>query len=1772
MQILDENNNISDNPSYFGCYHKFNEKFASFENVMCCESGDILMSEGESQKVFVSPNLDLTNGVYYSFSIHENVGRLPNAIPNTLQKLQLNPYQDYIRLRFERLDNPEANKMIAKLMREIGKGMYDSKQRMIFELLQNADDAPGKEKVGFHIDISGDYFFIMHDGAPFNKDDVEAITSAAESTKRDDSSKTGYKGIGFKSVFTDSEEVWIKSGGYQFAFLRNSPFFKNFDKFYFSSKRYNDHPEFIDEDKLKFRNQRLRFNGATDIPWQVIPIWQEKLPVEFNDSNFAAYPNPVQFALKIGKENINEYKSAIENIVKRPQFLLFLRNTSKFNSPKNGVLILRHDTKEIIKITKLRGDYRKEFAYTKQVFENIEVSDHAFSELNIGLKKKFTKNEFDIETTFFTDLNGREIDTIPPKLATATLTEISFGILLKDGKLSPEEDYIRGVLKYSSLFTYLPMEDTRFQLPFLVNADFVPSSNRQKIQGDNLWNKYIMIKVAEKHIATLSHYALEFIKDNNPNSSYLSLLLKNQLPEDDTAQQIIDAYNEKYLEQLNVVSIVVNDNNQSQLLSETIIDDSGLIELFGQDIFYEIYETSKRLPHSNLDESYLKEYIYLDVEVIDLEELAGHVTPEICERLGVLIVENSLYETPKLLQWLDKLVIHIPEYFGKIPFILHDSSLFSLECLVTEEDAWLINENTSNYQELLKELSYHIINLNLDEYSSIKEYLHSYKGYVNDKAIAYQRISENSTLSALPITAKLKLIDFFQNSEFMVGIGAGNYFGKLKLFVDENTIPRPLQQLLSRKEGLEVDSIHEYRILENEFTHLTDALQKELIEKEAIFTSFILKTDLFNEWSVKFNSENISTYVNDLKIIYSWVNNTDEISSAAWASIPWLFIDDDLRFLSTDKVYWSNAFYGMLPEDYEITKSILQNAEIKKLPQQSCGDIIKSFKLKTDDLSDVDWTVVKELETLPANTFLDWMELDGNFGSFFEEYTLNLNELNLWSIEGIPEIKIYDSSNKELTNYIQSSENLSLSYTELDGLLCSESRFKIGVLQGDKLLKSLINSGLYNQNLASYLPTQIDWKLLDNFISNLQTLKLNTGIEYDVSSPENIILYSLLKFIDDTNDIPEEVLTTINNLRGKIVIDEQPLRSFDTSNTISFGKGKKAHGLVLSDVLNEYEGESDVLDEILNSFVTTDKRKLRRLIFNNRFLTPQDIHYKIENEKRTFYSEHQVAFQLLDKSYGNNRNWSKQHFDTFYLSQDNKIQIENSYKLLLDILLELPLTKLIDFEFLDFELLNCVDKTYAIESEYIPDWLEDWVSIDQIKRLDFLADLHYNIIDSPIVNFRKSLVAKEYDQNSVIRYFEVSKPNMQMIWNSIEWLSDFNSDIVTRNIAVIKQVNDYIQFSTENQLEITIPVIKAIDMEGDFSYHLRAIDVQSKLLKIDSQNEFTYSIFIALKSSDDNSIFIDNNIGELSEHYNIENIELEESINTKVLEETSSLWQEPFYRKWEFYNDYPIHIYKGNEIPYVRSYNEVIINEFTRDLKVENDGGFYVSKILSKDILDSLPSSFPDDKLTSLKEWERRTLKDPSLIEDNPFEETYNETFDRMIQDRYGISEERQNDENSNAKKQVLYYLEDLGYDVDEGHSENDYAALYNIKDSTGNKLNFIVRSARGGLLYLDKEHWDMLESSDFNLVVIYPGHKPKLFKNRMDLLSEELAEKILFRIPNNKNISELDGIFESLESESHIILVTSEKMKESLFSELSKNKEFNKLEKGAIEGDDFKL
>ncbi len=435
LQNYLERSNIKENRFYGICivtesgYKIVGDIISKFEGFL------LLRQDGDRLSISVSNSeFEYIPNCYYEFSIKVSIRGVnkdeviaidySNNFPNLLE---FNPYKEITRLRYERLDNPEANRMIAHLMREIGKGLYSSKQRMIFELLQNADDTPAGDVVSFHIDAYHDYFLVMHNGVPFNQDDVEAITSAAESTKRNDKKKTGYKGIGFKSVFTDSEEVIIKSGGFLFTFKRNHLAYNNFDAFYFSKKRYKDYPALLDEDKLKYAKQRKTFNGNTDIPWQLIPIWLEELPKTLNDSRLATYNNNVGVAIKFGKEKVKEYLDAVSYFVEKPHFMLFLRHVNLFKSFKNGVTVRKSGEAFVtIEKTTLSSDDRK-LHYFKQSFDTIEVNDTALAEEGIRIFKKEKTNEYgEVSYYFSSDEEGNKvIESIPPKLAAFDTTSIT---------------------------------------------------------------------------------------------------------------------------------------------------------------------------------------------------------------------------------------------------------------------------------------------------------------------------------------------------------------------------------------------------------------------------------------------------------------------------------------------------------------------------------------------------------------------------------------------------------------------------------------------------------------------------------------------------------------------------------------------------------------------------------------------------------------------------------------------------------------------------------------------------------------------------------------------------------------------------------------------------------------------------------------------------------------------------------------------------------------------------------------------------------------------------------------------------------------------------------------------------------------------------------------------------------------------------------------------------------------------------------------------------
>lgn len=300
-------------------------------------------------------------------------------------------------------DKLEKEKLIKKIFEETGSTERDAKntsnalhaimgdlytetERFVFELIQNADDQPQE---GYMVEVKlktlGENLLFLHSGKPFSEEDVESISSIGDSTKKNESEKTGYKGIGFKSVFSDAETVFINSGNFSFAFDKHSPVY----------------PADANMD---------------EIPWQIKPIWEEKyrLPKEVqNEEKF--FISPVAIALHVGRENIENYNHIIPELLSEPRFVLFLRNIGK--------IIFEDNNGNTIEIQKTAGDNIIQ-VHSNEVTENWIVKDYI-----IPISQEIRE-----------EMQNEKL--IPAKLKEATLTKITFAAKIDGNKILPVDNSV----------------------------------------------------------------------------------------------------------------------------------------------------------------------------------------------------------------------------------------------------------------------------------------------------------------------------------------------------------------------------------------------------------------------------------------------------------------------------------------------------------------------------------------------------------------------------------------------------------------------------------------------------------------------------------------------------------------------------------------------------------------------------------------------------------------------------------------------------------------------------------------------------------------------------------------------------------------------------------------------------------------------------------------------------------------------------------------------------------------------------------------------------------------------------------------------------------------------------------------------------------------------------------------------------------------------------------------------------------------------------------
>ena len=269
--------------------------------------------------------------------------------------------------------SPGATTTTNILIRDINSTLVGN-HTFFYELLQNMHDVASENDGTVYIRLSGNNLLISHNGRHFDEENINSLCSYSASgtnSKAAEGNTTGYKDVGFKTVFGVANTVYVFSKAYKFKF-----------------------------DKQFFEKQTFSY------PWQIIPI-----PVEDNEAKIFNYPDELVSVILICK-NPQEIIARLNELVADPSWFLFLPRIRSIQFDVNGQKLLL-DREENTKENTVCF-YQNKTLYDKYVFMS------------------YTEN---IPLDVFQQLQSAGDDVVPTKLKRETKTKITFAARTINDKL-----------------------------------------------------------------------------------------------------------------------------------------------------------------------------------------------------------------------------------------------------------------------------------------------------------------------------------------------------------------------------------------------------------------------------------------------------------------------------------------------------------------------------------------------------------------------------------------------------------------------------------------------------------------------------------------------------------------------------------------------------------------------------------------------------------------------------------------------------------------------------------------------------------------------------------------------------------------------------------------------------------------------------------------------------------------------------------------------------------------------------------------------------------------------------------------------------------------------------------------------------------------------------------------------------------------------------------------------------------------------------------------
>lgn len=978
-----------------GYYSKFKDGRYGFNDICSPDFSERTYKNGDEIIIYTGEIPALEENNYYQFHwsiVLNDSERGFQIIPkdNIFIKVQPKELVDRLYSMWEKSQSGVINQL-SKIQTMVNTQLTASSDgTFIYELLQNANDYPVRhgdqiQLVDVEFYLTDNYLIYRHTGREFSPRNIAAISKMSAGEKKKEKNAIGYKGIGFKTIFSENDYVYLETGEYSIRF-----------------------DESITEE-------------SRDFPWQIMPIWTEKNEVDDEViSIMANNPNfRVQMAIRPRnnsklQEDKKSYQFIFNDIFKDDKDILFIPNIKSVKVFYNGEEQICR-TKDVTKWTLTQKPLIYKFSPDEIDENNREIV------ANKRIPEKYKDFE-DTRVSFACQRNGRTLLPVEDaKIYCYLPTQVSLGFpfLMNTDMIptGPRDAFETKIVFNHKIMRIAGGKFVEWISMLLMSNDYdmrsvfsiLPNLN-EKVENyeDFIEDFKAGFDEAIKTTAIVPTWGEEYEKVENCELVSNIVLDKTGL----TSSDLYVIFDEEFLQFAGLSEytlphpILRKDRRFNSFLKryaneEQIFDVDQLRNLISTEDFQEwlkVQENNNKFLRFLLEKGYLKDFLDEDIFLED---------------------EGALFAAKELYYDVDEYLVDLKDFTNHIYFLspatreyfngnqdwdeVIDGAFDTFDCNDFVNGELLSEENIEETQEKLQDLE-----TSIHFYNFLAEYV--------DYQDNFQTLPFFNDADEL-VCAFNERINFFSSDHghevykkewLSYGVGFE--------FVSTKYSPKALRYfeehfgVMNFSDEFVIKNV----ILNNEFKkNITDGIQgcfdlsKDFVYYCFAHNEFLSSGDLRNYALAVIDIEGEETWNLTENNIYFQSDLYDELSSKEWIKRDWMY--------SLDENYFSDSLDEKALRAFFRDKFYVEGLTEKRFYQ----DVVK------DNLAEI-FSLISGQEDLDGNKNIDFVKyLDRNYQLIFEEERddnifgdLILVTDDIHDVEVDKEnLYIYDSEAKEIINH-----------------------------------------------------------------------------------------------------------------------------------------------------------------------------------------------------------------------------------------------------------------------------------------------------------------------------------------------------------------------------------------------------------------------------------------------------------------------------------------------------------------------------------------------------------------------------------------------------------------------------------------------------------------------------------------------------------------------------------------------------------------------------------